>query len=136
MLHSGVTTVIHQSAKILQNSPLITQAADRAYKDLGIRAVMAENIPESGKDIMVFNPLTSLVEGKPVLPIHKYQTGFLRLALGTGAFSGGNHNMFDVLKMAFAMQRILQPDYHKWPTVEQVLEMATENGARLLRLAR
>lgn len=135
MLRCGVTTVAHQPARITQNTPPVMDAITRAYRDLGIRAVMPEDLPEyglpkSGRDVVVYSPLTGLYSGEPLLPIHKYQSAGTLLALGTGAFNGGNHNMFDALKMAFAMQRILQPDYNLWPTVEQILQMATTNGAR------
>ena len=134
MLHCGVTTVVHQWSRITQNTPQVQEAAARAYRELGIRAIMADDLPESGRDVLVYNPLSGLYSGEPLLPIYKYQANGTPLALGTGAFNGGNHNMFDVLKMTFAMQRILQPDYHLWPTVEQVLQMATTNGARLCGL--
>lgn len=135
MLRCGVTTVAHQPARITQNTPPVMDAITRAYRDLGIRAVIPEDLPENGlpesrRDVVVYSPLSELHSGEPLLPIHKYRAAGTALALGTGAFNGGNHNMFDALKMAFAMQRILQPDYNLWPTVEQILEMATANGAR------
>lgn len=146
MLRCGVTTVAHQWSRITQNTPQVMEATAQAYRDLGIRVVMPEDlagyglpgygVPQNGAGVVVYNPLSSLYSGEPLLPIYKYQAEGTPLALGTGAFNGGNQNMFDVLKMAFAMQRILQPDYNLWPTVEQILQMATANGARYCGLER
>lgn len=129
MLQCGVTTVVHRWEPNGSHSSQMKEAAIKAYQNLGIRIVMVDYLPESSSNFVVYNPLSDLLIGKPLLPLYKYQSLGVPLVLGTGAFAA-NHNMFDVLKAAFSMQRILQPDYNLWPTVEQILKMATTDGAR------
>lgn len=129
MLQSGVTTAVHRWEPYGPHTPQMKEAAIKAYQDLGIRIVMAEDLPKNSSNFLIYNPLSDLLIGKPLLPLYKYQSQGVPLVLGTGAYAA-NHNLFDVLKTAFSMQRILQPDYNLWPSIEQILQMTTTNAAR------
>ena len=79
---------------------------------------------------IIHNPLSDLYLGSGVMPINLFLNNGAAIGLGIGFGTGGNNNIFDVLKMAFSLHRIAQPDFKKWPSIEQVLTMATRGGAR------
>ena len=83
---------------------------------------------------VIHTPLSDLYTGSGVVPLHLIVEAGVPVGLGTGESAGGNLNLFDVLKMTAALHRIVQPDYNRWPSVEQVLTMATRGGAKACRL--
>jgi 5-methylthioadenosine/S-adenosylhomocysteine deaminase len=83
---------------------------------------------------IIHTPLSDLYTGSGVVPLHLLMEAGVPIGLGTGESSGGNLNLFDVMKMTAALHRIDQPDYNRWPSVEQVLTMATRGGARACQL--
>lgn len=134
MIRSGVTTVVHlwpteQTPPIdLKNSAL------KAYQDLGIRVFFTDELKVTSQPFTVFEPLSDLEVGNPLLPTHKYLSNGEELVIATGNY-GSNHNMFMLLKLAFSLQRIMQPDYRLWPTNDQIFKMAFSNGASYCGLA-
>jgi cytosine/adenosine deaminase-related metal-dependent hydrolase len=86
--------------------------------------------------VVVHTPPADLYQGRGLPPLHRLLEAGVPLALGSGQGSGGNLRMFDIMKMAASFHRIYQPDYHRWPTVEQVLAMAAGGGASQLAVSR
>jgi cytosine/adenosine deaminase-related metal-dependent hydrolase len=78
----------------------------------------------------IHTPLSDFYSGSGILPVHQLTERGVRTALGFGAGSGGVASFFDALKMTASIQRIVQPDYAKWPAVRQILEMGTHAGAQ------
>jgi 5-methylthioadenosine/S-adenosylhomocysteine deaminase len=79
---------------------------------------------------VIHTPLSDLYAGSGMVPLHLLLEAGVHIGLGSGESCGGNLNLFDVLKITASIHRIVQPDYHRWVSVEQALLMATRGGAR------
>ncbi len=82
--------------------------------------------------VVVHTPSADLYQGRGLPPMHRLLEAGIPVALGSGQGSGGNLRMFDLMKMTASFHRIYQPDYRRWPMVEQVLAMAAGGGVALL----
>lgn len=78
---------------------------------------------------VIHTPLTDLYTGSGVLPLHLLQEAGVPLAMGTGPFCGGNLNLRNASKMTALLQRIVQPDFNRWVSVEDTLHMVTRGSA-------
>jgi 5-methylthioadenosine/S-adenosylhomocysteine deaminase len=55
------------------------------------------------------------------------------VALGTdSANTSGRHDMFETMRLALMLPRIATNQHEAWPSAEEILTMATKNGARVL----
>ena len=82
--------------------------------------------------VVVHTPPADLYQGRGLPPLHQLLEAGVTLTLGSGQGSGGNLRKFDLMKMAAGFHRIYQPDYQRWPMVEQVLAMAVGGGRACL----
>ena len=84
---------------------------------------------------VVHNPASNLMLGSGLLPFARYRNLGVRLALGTdSANTGGRHDMFEAMRLAFMLHRAPSTDPAEWPSGVEALTMATANGAHVLGL--
>jgi 5-methylthioadenosine/S-adenosylhomocysteine deaminase len=87
-------------------------------------------IAESGSSIS-HNPVSNLKIGSGIAPLLAMRERGCNVALGTdGSASSDNVNMFGALRLAAILQRVVDPNYDRWPSAADVFRMATTNGAR------
>jgi len=87
---------------------------------------------ETGINV-VHNLVSNLKLGSGIMPYAKMKAAGVHLAIGTdGTSSNDSQNLMEVMKTAALVHKVTQPDYTKWPTSGEILEMATHGGARSL----
>ena len=84
----------------------------------------------NSKSMVIHNPLSDFFLGSGVFSMNSFLDAEIEIGLGTGIATGGNLNMFDVMKMVVSLHRIAQPDFKSWPKVGDVLKMAISEPAR------
>lgn len=85
---------------------------------------------ETGINV-VHNIVSNMKLGSGIMPFTKMKAAGVHLALGTdGTSSNDSQNIMEVMKTAALIHKVTQPDYHKWPTSSDILDMATHGGAR------
>jgi 5-methylthioadenosine/S-adenosylhomocysteine deaminase len=85
---------------------------------------------------IVHNPGSNLMLGSGVMPLQSYRELGVVIALGTdSANTSGRHDMFETMRLALMLPRIGSSMHETWPRPEEILTMATCNGARVLGLA-
>jgi 5-methylthioadenosine/S-adenosylhomocysteine deaminase len=85
---------------------------------------------------IVHNPGSNLMLGSGIMPLHSYQEMGAVVALGTdSANTSGRHDMFETMRLALMLPRIGSSAHETWPRPEEILTMATRNGAQVLGLA-
>jgi len=83
---------------------------------------------------VVHNPGSNMKLGSGVAPIAKLLEKGINVALGTdGASSNNNLDMLEEMRMATYLQKVITEDPTALP-VDQVIKMATVNGARALEI--
>jgi 5-methylthioadenosine/S-adenosylhomocysteine deaminase len=83
---------------------------------------------------IVHNPVSNMILASGVCPVPRLRAAGIPVALGTdGAASNDSHNMLEVMKSAALMQKLEHLDPLAL-SARDVLEMATIEGARALRL--
>ncbi|HEY0202783.1 MAG TPA: amidohydrolase family protein [Acetobacteraceae bacterium] len=81
------------------------------------------------------NPASNLMLGSGTMPYAAHRRHGVRLALGTdSANTGGRHDHFEAMRLAFMLHRGPGADLADWPTSADILAMATVNGAHVLGL--
>lgn len=84
---------------------------------------------------LVHNPWSNLNLGSGIAPLPSWRQHGVPAALGTdGANCGGDMRMPLAMRLAANLHRATSPAAD-WPTVHDVYAMATEGGARALRMA-
>ena len=82
---------------------------------------------------VVHNPASNLMLGSGLMPYAAHRRAGLRLALGTdSANTGGRHDGWEAMRLAFMLHRAPGSDTSEWPRAPDIPRMATENGARVL----
>lgn len=77
------------------------------------------------------NPVSNLKLGSGIMPLRKLLEAGVNVALGTdGMSSNDTQSMFEAMKTAALLHKVTHPDYHQWPSSDEVLRMATVGGAR------
>ncbi len=85
---------------------------------------------------VVHNPASNLSLGSGVMPMAAWRALGVTLALGTdSANAGGRHDLFEAMRLALLLPRLATADYATWPQADEILAMATRNGAHVLGLA-
>jgi 5-methylthioadenosine/S-adenosylhomocysteine deaminase len=85
---------------------------------------------------IVHNPASNMMLGSGRMPLEDYLRSGVTLALGSdSANTGGRNDLFEIMRLALMMHRLALP-LDDWPRPEQIFEMATLGGARVLGLAR
>ncbi len=82
---------------------------------------------------IVHNPASNLMLGSGLMPYAAHRRAGLTVALGTdSANTGGRHDGWEAMRLAFMLHRAPGSDPAAWPRAPDVLRMATEHGARVL----
>lgn len=82
---------------------------------------------------LVHNPWSNLALGSGIADLPAWKRAGIVAALGTdGVNCGGNLNMFRAMSLAMVLHRSAADPVDAWPTVDDVLEMATVGGAAVL----
>lgn len=82
--------------------------------------------------VVVHNPVSNLKLGAGIAPVPALLAAGVPVALGTdGASSNDSQNMFETMKTAAILQRVVVPQ-DRWPTALDALRMCWEGGARAL----
>jgi len=80
---------------------------------------------------VVHNPVSNLKLGSGIMPFRKLVDSGVNIAIGSdGMSSNDTQNIFEGMKFAALLHKINDPDYHKWPSSEEVFKMATLGGAK------
>ena len=84
---------------------------------------------------VVHNPASNLMLGSGTLSYAAHRRHGVRLALGTdSANTGGRHDHFEAMRLAFMLHRAPATDPATWPAAADILRMATIDGAHVLGL--
>lgn len=90
---------------------------------------------DSGSRI-AHNPGSNLRLGSGIAPARAMRAGGVTVGIGTdGSNCADNQNMFDAMRIAAFVSRIMTPDYQTWLETAEVIEMATTGSAACLGMA-
>jgi 5-methylthioadenosine/S-adenosylhomocysteine deaminase len=119
----------------------------RHLDDLGVlsdRLTIAHGIWLTDADIgllgaagasVAHNAISNQKLGAGIAPLRELIDAGVNLALGSdGLSSNDSARMFDVMKAAALLQKIVTPNHDSWPTAHEMLWAATRGGARSVRL--
>ena len=82
------------------------------------------------------NPLCNLKLGSGIMPFRALRERGINICLGTDEMcSDDSASMWNVMKLGGLVHKITEPDYRRWPTAQEMLEGATRNAAKAMRLA-
>jgi guanine deaminase len=83
----------------------------------------------------IHNPLSNLRLGSGIAPVQRMIERGLRVGLGTdGANTADTQNLFEAMRLATGLSRVLSADETRWINGAQALRMATEHSAQALGL--
>jgi len=83
----------------------------------------------------IHNPLSNLRLGSGVAPLRRMLERGLQLGLGSdGANTSDTQNLFEAMRLAAGLSRVVDADAARWVTGPEVLAMATTGSARALGL--
>lgn len=81
------------------------------------------------------NPGSNLRLGSGIAPAREMLEHKVNVGIGTdGSSCSDNQNMFEAMRMASFVSRVMDPDHSRWLGTWDVLEMATSGSARVLGL--
>lgn len=81
------------------------------------------------------NPVSNLRLGAGIAPLTRLLATGVSVALGTdGSSSNDGQSVFEAMKVAAILPRVVDPDFERWPTARDALRMATAGGAHALGL--
>ena len=79
------------------------------------------------------NPLSNLTIGSGIMPLAAYLRAGVTVALGTDASNcAGRHDLFETMRAAMTLPRVVDDDPSQWPHAGAVFDMATVNGMHVL----
>jgi guanine deaminase len=82
------------------------------------------------------NPGSNMRLGAGIAPAHEMRGAGVNLGIGTdGTTCSDNLNMFEAMRLASLSSHVRGPDYERWLSTVDVLEMATEGSAKALGFA-
>ncbi|WP_431969863.1 amidohydrolase family protein [Nocardia sp. bgisy134] len=80
---------------------------------------------------LAHNPVSNLKLGSGIAAWRLLHDAGVNVALGTdGCSSSDSPRMLDVVKTAALLHKVTDPDFRRWPRVDEVLTAATIGGAR------
>lgn len=86
---------------------------------------------------LVHNPVSNLKLGSGILPLIRAVDHGVNVVLGTdGMSSNDGQSIFEAMKFAALLQKVSDPDYHKWLGSEDILKMVSRNAAYSMRRTR
>jgi cytosine/adenosine deaminase-related metal-dependent hydrolase len=93
-----------------------------------------ERLAASGT-VVVHNPESNLKLGTGIAPIARMLAAGVSVALGTdGSVTNDNLVLHEAIRLAAMLGRVAEGSRSKWVSARQALAMATEGGARAVRL--
>lgn len=120
-----------------------TDAAEVLNKLKNVKSIFAHGVVINDKDMeilkkldctIVHNPVSNMRLGSEIADITKLQKERINIALGTdGQGSGSNLDLFEVMRLSILLQGGIHDNENKI-NVEDVIKMATINGAKALGL--
>lgn len=82
------------------------------------------------------NPVSNLKLGSGIMPLRKMIHNKVNVVLGTdGMSSNDGYSMFETVKFAALLQKVVDADYKTWLDAKSVLELAIKTPAHSLRRA-
>jgi cytosine/adenosine deaminase-related metal-dependent hydrolase len=94
------------------------------------------DILASSGSAVVHNPWSNLTLGSGIADLPAWKRSGVGIALGTdGVNCGGNLNMFRAMSLAMVLHRSASIEVADWPSVDDVLSMATTGGAQVIGAA-
>ena len=89
---------------------------------------------DSGASV-AHNPGSNLRLGSGIAPARAMREHEVNIGIGTdGSSCSDNQNMFEAMRMASFVSRVVDPDHSHWLGTWEVLDMATVGSARILGL--
>jgi 5-methylthioadenosine/S-adenosylhomocysteine deaminase len=80
-------------------------------------------------------PVSNLKLGSGIAPVARFLRMGVPVALGTdGVMSNDGLNMFESMKLAALLPRVMAPEPDRWLGAREILKMATAGGARSARI--
>jgi cytosine/adenosine deaminase-related metal-dependent hydrolase len=81
----------------------------------------------------IHNPMSNLRIGSGVAPVRAMLSAGLHVGIGTDATNTSDgQNMFEAVRLAAFLSRTTTPDYQRWLSVEETMQMATTGSAGIL----
>lgn len=123
-LFYGKSVVEHMSSLgILTPKTTLAHTVWVSDSDIGI-------ISEGGASI-AHNPVSNLKLGSGIAPIRKIIDAGINVGLGTDNNTANDTaNLFDTMKLAAVLHKVVDYDYDRWVGAEEIMRMATLGGAR------
>jgi 5-methylthioadenosine/S-adenosylhomocysteine deaminase len=81
---------------------------------------------------IVHCPSSSLHLGSGVAPVDQLVKDGNSVAIGTDGGNSGNLNLLEKIRLTAGLHNLAQPDYYDWISAKKSLQMAYENGAKVL----
>lgn len=141
------THLLESRAQVVKARERYGRSMVEHVADLGLleaRASLAHAIWVSDKDLnrigrsgaaIVHVPAANLQLGDGIMSFPQVRKHGIPVALGTDSSGcAGCQSMFEAMKLAAIVARVIEPDAHAWPTSLDALEAATLGGAWALGL--
>lgn len=123
-------TMVQQLERLGLLSPRLSCAHTIWIEDEDI-----ERLAASGT-VVVHNPESNLKLGTGIAPIAKMLAAGVTVALGTdGSVTNDNLVLHEAIRLAAMLGRVAERERGKWVTARQALAMATEGGAKAVRMS-
>ena len=126
------------AARKLYKKPLCAHLAEIGFLSLRLSAAHSVWLDEREMDLLassgasaVHNPASNLKLGSGVAPVAKLKARGVNVALGTdGGDTSDSYSIFEQMRLAAFLSRIVAEDPHNWITAFDALRMGTANGAQ------
>lgn len=135
--HLLETRIQAQTAENFWGKPMVEHLEELGVLSPRVSLAHAVWLKEKEMEILsdrgvsvVHNPMSNLTIGSGVMPLSKFIDLGINVALGSdGSNCAGSQSIFKSMQLAAVLPRIMDPDYHKWPSSDSVFRMATTGGA-------
>jgi cytosine/adenosine deaminase-related metal-dependent hydrolase len=122
---------------------LVQYVHDEGVLDERAHVIHAIWVDEQDMDLLAasgcsiaHNPLCNLKLGSGIMPFRALRNRGINICLGSDEMcSDDSVNMWNVMKSGGLVHKITEPDYRRWPAAQEMLEGATRNAAKAMRLA-
>jgi len=123
-------TMVQQLERLGLLSPRLSCAHTIWVEDEDIERLAAAGT------VVVHNPESNLKLGTGIAPIAKMLAAGVTVALGTdGSVTNDNLVLHEAIRLAAMLGRVAERERGKWVTARQALAMATEGGAKAVRMS-
>ena len=90
-------------------------------------------IGEAGATV-AHNPVSNLKLGSGIMPLRKMVKNRVNVVLGTdGMSSNDGYSIFETMKFAALLQKVVDADYQTWLSAKDILDLAIKTPAKSLR---